>query len=148
MLLFLAVFFVLDNSQYCHNYKIFTITLCTNTKNDSGGKVNILEGNSLGHCEEKFSINICLILNGYRNRALWISRPLLIFLRGIWPRTKFTKGRCVQQKNFSLAPSTLLPAQTNMKINSDQQHAIFTRELQCALRSTLGIFRNLFWNGK
>jgi hypothetical protein len=37
---------------------------------DSGAKINILGGDSIGHCEEKVSMNICLILNGYRNRAL------------------------------------------------------------------------------
>jgi hypothetical protein len=37
---------------------------------DSGGKVNILEGNSIGHCEKKIYINMCLILNDYRDRAV------------------------------------------------------------------------------
>ena len=72
---------------------IFTICLCTNTQNDSGVKVNILEGNTVRHCEEKFRINVGLILNGNRNRALLISRPLLIFLCGVWSRAKFTEGR-------------------------------------------------------
>jgi hypothetical protein len=40
-----------------------------NIQNDSGGKVNILEANIIGHCEEKFRIYICLILNGYPNRT-------------------------------------------------------------------------------
>jgi len=43
----LAVLFLSDNSQYCHNYKIFSNSLCTDIQNDSGGKVNILEGNSI-----------------------------------------------------------------------------------------------------
>ena len=33
---------------------------------DSGGKVNILGSDFIGHCgKKKFPMNICLILNGY-----------------------------------------------------------------------------------
>jgi hypothetical protein len=32
---------------------------------DSGGKVDILGRDSIGPCEEKFPMNMCLILNGY-----------------------------------------------------------------------------------
>jgi hypothetical protein len=32
---------------------------------DSGGKVSILGGDSIGHCEKKNFMNICPILNGY-----------------------------------------------------------------------------------
>ena len=38
----------------------------------SGGKVNVLEDHSTGHCYRKFHTNICLILNGYRDRAVWV----------------------------------------------------------------------------
>jgi len=37
---------------------------------DSGGKVNILGGDSIGHCEIKVHINMFLFLNGYRDRAV------------------------------------------------------------------------------
>jgi hypothetical protein len=38
---------------------------------DSGGKVSILGGNSVSHCDsKKVNINRCLILNDYRDRAL------------------------------------------------------------------------------
>ena len=37
---------------------------------DSGGKVNILGGNSIGHCEKNVHMNMCLIPNGYRNRTV------------------------------------------------------------------------------
>jgi hypothetical protein len=39
---------------------------------DSGGKVTILGGDSIGHCEKKVHMNMCLLLNGYRDRAVWI----------------------------------------------------------------------------
>jgi len=38
----------------------------------------------------------------------------------------------------------LLPAQRNVKISSDEQHAIFARELQIALRWTLGFSEHYF----
>jgi len=37
---------------------------------DSGEQVNILRGDSIGHFEKKkVHVNMCLILNGYRDRA-------------------------------------------------------------------------------
>ena len=47
----------------------------TNIEDISRGKVNVLRGDSIGHCEEKVHVNTCLILNAYRDRAVWISRP-------------------------------------------------------------------------
>jgi hypothetical protein len=37
---------------------------------DSGGKVNNMEGDRIGDCETKNHMDMCLILNGYRSRAL------------------------------------------------------------------------------
>ena len=37
---------------------------------DSGGKVNILGNDSVGHCEKKVHKNMCLIVNGYRGGAV------------------------------------------------------------------------------
>ena len=37
---------------------------------DSGGKVNILGGDSVSHCAKKIRIAMFLILNGYRDRAV------------------------------------------------------------------------------
>ena len=37
---------------------------------DPGGKVNILGGVSIGHCEENVRVNMCLILKGYGDRAV------------------------------------------------------------------------------
>ena len=39
-------------------------------QSDSGGKFNILGGNSIGHCEKKVHMNMCLILTGNRDRAV------------------------------------------------------------------------------
>jgi hypothetical protein len=39
-------------------------------QDDSGGKVNILGGDGICYCENKFCVNVCLILNRYRDRAL------------------------------------------------------------------------------
>ena len=35
----------------------------------------VLGGDIIGHCEEKVHMTMCLILKGYRDRAVWISRP-------------------------------------------------------------------------
>jgi hypothetical protein len=39
---------------------------------DSGGKVSIFVGDNIGHFEKKKDVhmNMCLILNGYRDRAV------------------------------------------------------------------------------
>jgi hypothetical protein len=37
---------------------------------DLGGKVIILGADSMGHCEKKMHINVCVIMNAYRNRAV------------------------------------------------------------------------------
>jgi hypothetical protein len=38
---------------------------------DSGGKVSILRGDSIGYCEgKKVRMNMCLIAIGYRDRAV------------------------------------------------------------------------------
>jgi hypothetical protein len=53
-------------------------------QSDSGGKVNILGGDNIGHCEKKVHRNMCLILTGYLDRAVTISRPncvRLLFMR-------------------------------------------------------------------
>jgi hypothetical protein len=39
-------------------------------QDDSGGMVNILGGDSVGHCgEKKVCLNMCLIVSGYRDRT-------------------------------------------------------------------------------
>jgi hypothetical protein len=43
---------------------------------DSGENVDTLGGYKIGHCDKKkFHMNLCVILNGCRDRAVWISRP-------------------------------------------------------------------------
>ena len=37
---------------------------------DPGGKFNILGRDDMGYCEKKNYMNVCLILNGYRGRAV------------------------------------------------------------------------------
>jgi hypothetical protein len=40
-------------------------------QSDPGGKIIVLGGDIIGHCEEeKVHMNLCLILNGYRDKAL------------------------------------------------------------------------------
>jgi hypothetical protein len=50
-------------------------------QDDSQRKIDILGGGSTGYCEKKAHINVCLILNGYPDRAICNSRPdSVIFL--------------------------------------------------------------------
>jgi hypothetical protein len=37
---------------------------------DSGGKVSILRGDCVGHCESKVYVNMCPVINDYRDRAV------------------------------------------------------------------------------
>jgi hypothetical protein len=46
-----------------------------NTQGNSGGKVNILGGNNIGHCEENVYMNMCLIRIDYQDKAILNTRP-------------------------------------------------------------------------
>jgi hypothetical protein len=40
-------------------------------QDDLGGTINMLEGDTIGHYKKKkVHMNLCLILNGYRDRAV------------------------------------------------------------------------------
>jgi hypothetical protein len=39
---------------------------------DSEGKANIFGGDTINHCDKKVHINVCLIVNGYRDTAVRI----------------------------------------------------------------------------
>jgi len=60
-------------------------------QSDSGEKVKNLRGDSNGYFEENVHMNMCLILKGYRNRAVWISRPSSVSLIVRLDRERFTK---------------------------------------------------------
>jgi hypothetical protein len=45
-------------------------TRAADIQGDSGGKVNILGGDNVSHCEKKVHTNMGLILNGYQHRAI------------------------------------------------------------------------------
>jgi hypothetical protein len=53
------------------------LILCV-IQDDSGGKVNIFGGDKIGYYEKKVCMNMCLILNSYRDRAVRIW-PALFF---------------------------------------------------------------------
>ena len=95
---------------------------------------------------KKVHMNICLIVNGYRGRAMWISRPnsvrfLFVGLnegRTLWKKGWYTRGTARSQ--FWM----LLPAWRNVKINSEEQDAIFAQVAKCT-EFDVGIFEYLFW---
>jgi hypothetical protein len=43
-------------------------------KGDSGGKVNVLGVDSIGHCEKEVHVKMSQILDGYRGRAVCIHK--------------------------------------------------------------------------
>ena len=47
---------------------------CLQIQGDRRRKDNILQCDSIGHFEKKVYMNICLILNGYRDKAVWVYR--------------------------------------------------------------------------
>lgn len=51
-----------------HEYKI-------HIQGDSKGNVNIFEGDNIRNCEKLVYVNMCLILNGCRDRAVCFSGP-------------------------------------------------------------------------
>jgi hypothetical protein len=70
---------------------------------DSGGKVDVLGGDSIGHCEEKLYMNTCLVLNCYRDTAVWISRSNTIRLLfvGLNGERSLVKERWIHETNFA-----------------------------------------------
>ena len=73
----------------------------------------------------KLNLNMCVILNGYWDRAIWISRPnsirfLFVGLDETWSLQKkdgYTETNCLL-KFWMVLPTW------SMKINSDKQHMI------------------------
>lgn len=73
----------------------------------------IQEGSdNIGHCEKKeVCMKMCLILIGYRLRAVWDCRPNSIrFLFMGLNEAKFTKERWIREMSCRLAFHTLLHA--------------------------------------
>ena len=83
---------------------------CFKIQGDSGGKVNILGGDSTGPCEKKGFIWRCLILKGYRGRVIWTSVRFL-FVGSDEGRTLQIK-RLIHKTNCLLA---VLDAAAHMK---------------------------------
>jgi hypothetical protein len=52
-------------------YSEFEYVITNITQGDSWGKVSILGGESIGPCEKKVHMNMCLMLNGYQDTAVW-----------------------------------------------------------------------------
>jgi hypothetical protein len=55
---------------YCITPLLFRILIMHTLQGDSGGHVNIVEGDIISHCKKKVHTNMCLILNGYRHAAV------------------------------------------------------------------------------
>jgi hypothetical protein len=51
-------------------WKFFVFRVLMQIQGDLGERVSILVGDSIGHCERKVHMNMCLILCSYRDRAV------------------------------------------------------------------------------
>jgi hypothetical protein len=59
--------------------KLYMIRMrkCINViQGDSGWRVNILESDSMGYCEEKVHMNVCLILIVSQDSVVWFQIQL------------------------------------------------------------------------
>jgi hypothetical protein len=113
---------------------------------DSGKKVNILGGDNFGRCEKELHTNMCLILNGCPDRALWISR-----LNSV--RLSFVE--LVKSEVYKLKVETpdellarILGAAVCIKEREDQLRRK-TRDLRTRVTKftevDVGIFEHLLW---
>jgi len=59
-----VVFIIIIDKEICNNNNN------NNTEGDLGGKTNILGGNTINDCEKKVPINMLLIFNGFRLKAV------------------------------------------------------------------------------
>ena len=89
-------------------------------------------------------MNMCLIMNGYRDRGVGSSRPNYVrfFFVGLdEERSLQTKGgytRRIARSHFELCCP-----HKELKINSDEQHAIFAHEVQSSLSFTV-VFSHIY----
>ena len=78
---------------------------------------------------------MCLILNGYRDRGVCISRPNYVrFWFMGWMKSKVYKRKEDTLDKLLALMLDLLPTYRSMKINLDEQYTIFAHNLRSALR--------------
>ena len=85
---------------------------------------------------------MCLILNGYRDKTVWISRPNSVRFLFVGLDEEWSLQRKVDTRDELLAH--ILDAAARIRKREDQlrQHAVFAHELQSA-RLTMG-FANFY----
>ena len=122
-----------DNLQH-HNSKFSFILLSSFSlgfkvtlpaQSDAGGKVSIWELTVSVIIREKVHMTMCLILNGYRDTAVWISRHNYVrFCSWGSMKSKVYKWKVDTWDEMFAVISDLLPAYRSMMINLDKQHTI------------------------
>ena len=77
-----------------------------NTQDDSGGKVSVLRSDTIGVCEKRFHMNMCLlILDAYQDRAVLTSKTKCVrflFMGSDERQSLQTKSGWLYETNFSL----------------------------------------------
>jgi hypothetical protein len=88
---------------------------------------------------------MCLLVNGYRERAVWISIPnsVRFWFMGSDEESKVYERKVDTADELPALILDLLPAYRSMKINSDEQHTIFAHKLRSASRLMMD-FLNIY----
>ena len=138
--------FSMSEMEKCqHNCIKCTVDMCI--ESDSGGKVSMFGSTNISHCGERVHMNRRLILNGYRDIVVWMSRPnsiKFLFLRG-WMKSKGYKRKGDTRDKLI---AHILDAAACIKKHEDQ-----LRQMTCDLHLWVtkciegdsGIFKHLLW---
>jgi hypothetical protein len=105
----------------CRLSLMYTLSRFLNiTHGDSGGRISVLISDSSGHCEIRVHMNMCLKLDTYKDRAVWISKPKygrFLLIRSDERRSLQKKGGWIYETNRSIILDAAAPK--DVKFNSD-----------------------------
>ena len=86
---------------------------------------------------------MCLILNGYRYRAVWISRPKSIKYLSV----RLDEEQILQKVDMwdQLLTRILDAAACHVKLSSDKQHVTVAHKLQSSFSHHIYFYHTLLW---
>jgi hypothetical protein len=130
------------------------VSYLADIQGESEGTFNTSGGNSIGHCEGKVHMNVCLILNCYRDRTVWIRRFLVVppsSSDGLdvclwdWIKSEGCKRNVDTRYEFL---ACILDAAARVEKREDQLR-LTTRDLRTRVTKCVevdgGIFEHLLW---
>jgi hypothetical protein len=110
---------------------------------DSEKKVHNLREDTIDNWEKKVHMSMCLILNVYRGRAVWIYRPNSVRFLFVWLKSEVYERKVDTPDELLDRILDAAACIKNIMFNSTENHAIYTHELQSALKFTVG-FGNIY----